>query len=65
MAGHPLQGRDCPRYGYTVWTGDREVIESVILSYPPTDEPWKVREMHIRHPDGHVFRISKGIGQAE
>jgi hypothetical protein len=30
MAGHPLQGRDCPRYGYTVWTGDREVIESVI-----------------------------------
>jgi hypothetical protein len=26
-----LQGRDCPRYGYTVWTGDREVIESVIL----------------------------------
>ena len=27
---------------------------------PPTDEPWGVREMHVRHPDGHVFRISKG-----
>jgi hypothetical protein len=25
------------------------------------NEPWNVREMHIRHPDGHVFRISKGI----
>jgi hypothetical protein len=23
--------------------------------------PWGVREMHVRHPDGHVFRISKGI----
>jgi hypothetical protein len=22
--------------------------------------PWRVREMHVRHPDGHVFRVSKG-----
>lgn len=22
---------------------------------------WNVREMHVRHPDGHVFRISRGI----
>jgi hypothetical protein len=21
---------------------------------------WGVREMHLRHPDGHVFRISCG-----
>ena len=27
----------------------------------PTDMPWGVREMHLRHPDGHVFRISRGI----
>ena len=27
-----------------------------------TDMPWGVREMYVRHPDGHVFRISKGIG---
>ena len=32
---------------------------------PPTDELWNVREMHVRHPDCHVFRISKGIGEAE
>jgi hypothetical protein len=22
-----------------------------------------VREMHVRHPDGHVFRISQSIGK--
>ena len=25
-------------------------------TWPPTDEPWGVRELHVRHPDGHVFR---------
>ena len=24
---------------------------------------WNVREMHVRHPDGHVFRISRGTGE--
>jgi hypothetical protein len=23
--------------------------------------PWNVREMHLRHPDGHVFRVSEGL----
>ncbi len=27
---------------------------------PPTTEPWGMREMHLRHPDGHVFRIGHG-----
>jgi len=31
------------------------------ITLPPTDMPWNVREMHIRHPDGHVFRVGKGI----
>ncbi len=31
------------------------------ITWPPTNEPWGVREMHVRHPDGHVFRISQGI----
>ena len=35
------------------------------VTFPPTDMPWKVREMHVRHPDGHVFRVSKGIEKAE
>jgi len=33
MAGRPLQGRDRPGYGYTIWTEDREVIELAILNY--------------------------------
>ena len=27
--------------------------------FPPEDMPWGARECHIRHPDGHVFRISQ------
>lgn len=30
------------------------------VTYPPTDEPWGVREFHLRHPDGHTFRVSAG-----
>jgi hypothetical protein len=31
------------------------------ITFPPTDLPWNTRECHLRHPDGHVFRISQGI----
>lgn len=31
------------------------------VTWPPTDMPWGVRECHLRHPDGHTFRISAGI----
>ena len=27
----------------------------------PKDEPWRVREMHVRHPDGHTFRVGHGL----
>ena len=30
------------------------------VTQPPTDEPWGVREFHLRHPDGHMFRVSAG-----
>jgi len=33
----------------------------LIVTWPPTDEPWGVREFHLRHPDGHTFRVSAGI----
>jgi len=32
--------------------------------WPPTDEPWGVREFHLRHPDGHTFRIGSGLPEA-
>jgi catechol 2,3-dioxygenase-like lactoylglutathione lyase family enzyme len=31
------------------------------VTWPPTDEPWGVREFHLRHPDGHTFRVSAGL----
>ena len=36
------------------------VRQGIEVTWPPTDMPWNVREMHVRHPDGHVFRIGKG-----
>ena len=35
------------------------LAEGIEVTHPPTDEPWGVREMHLRHPDGHVFRLSE------
>jgi len=51
----------------SVWVDDVDVVHRHCLErglevvWPPTNMPWGVREMHVRHPDGHVFRISKGI----
>ena len=30
----------------------------ITVTRPPTNEAWGVRECHIRHPDGHTFRVS-------
>jgi len=37
------------------------LTQGLEVTWPPTDEPWNVREMHVRHPDGHVFRISQSL----
>ena len=34
------------------------------VTHPPTDEPWGVREFHLRHPDGHTFRVGAGTGES-
>jgi hypothetical protein len=31
------------------------------VTFPPTNMPWDTREMHVRHPDGHVFRVGQGM----
>ncbi len=41
---------------------ERCLAEGLDVTWPPTDEPWGVREMHVRHPDGHVFRVSQTKG---
>jgi hypothetical protein len=37
------------------------VAKGLDVTFPPTDMPWNVREMHVRHPDGHVLRVGTGI----
>jgi uncharacterized glyoxalase superfamily protein PhnB len=32
------------------------------VALEPTDEPWGMREFHLRHPDGHTFRVSAESG---
>lgn len=32
--------------------------EGLLVTLPPADMPWNVRECHVQHPDGHVVRIS-------
>jgi hypothetical protein len=50
----------------SVWVDDVDevhrqcVAAGLDVTFPPTNMPWQVREMHVRHPDGHVFRVSKG-----
>jgi len=52
----------------SVWVDDVDQLHQHCLAagldvtFSPTDMPWNVREMHVRHPDGHVFRMSKGLG---
>jgi len=51
----------------SVWVDDvdqmhqQSVAAGLEVTLPPTDMEWGVREMHLRHPDGHVFRISRGL----
>ncbi|QUS59532.1 bleomycin resistance family protein [Synechocystis sp. PCC 7339] len=51
----------------SVWVEDVDQIfhiakeNGIEVTCEPEDMPWGVRECHIRHPDGHVFRISSSI----
>jgi hypothetical protein len=55
----------------SIWVDDVDAVyrlcvkEHLEVTWPPTDMEWNVREMHVRHPDGHVFRISRGIEETE
>jgi len=53
----------------SVWVEDVDAVHTACVAagldvtFPPTNMAWNVREMHLRHPDGHVFRVSRGIGE--
>jgi len=51
----------------SLWVDDIDVVNDscakhgIEIVFPLTPMPWNVTETHIRHPDGHVFRVSKAI----
>ena len=51
----------------SLWVEDADAVHDECIAHgldvawPPTDMPWGVREMHLRHPDGHVFRIGSRL----
>jgi catechol 2,3-dioxygenase-like lactoylglutathione lyase family enzyme len=53
----------------SVWVNDVDSVyrrcqdQGIEITFQPTNMPWGVRELHVRHPDGHVFRISRGIAE--
>ncbi len=52
----------------SVWVEDVDAVykecvaAGLEVTLPPTNMQWNVREMHVRHPDGHVFRVSRSVG---
>lgn len=50
----------------SVWVDDVDemhkhcVAAGLEVTFPPTDMSWNFLEMHLRHRDGHVFRVSRG-----
>lgn len=48
-----------------LWVDDVDAVHTTCLqgglevTRPPQNETWGVREMHVRHPDGHVFRLAQ------
>jgi catechol 2,3-dioxygenase-like lactoylglutathione lyase family enzyme len=49
----------------SIWVDDVDAVhqrcltEHLDITHAPSNKPWGVREMHVRHPDGHVFRIGR------
>lgn len=55
----------------SIWVDDVDAIyaqciaNGVEVTIPPADKPWNLREMNVRHPDGHTFRIGKSFEEEE
>jgi hypothetical protein len=54
----------------SIWVEDvdaehrRCLDQGLEVMWPPANAPWGVREMHVRHPDGHVFRVSQRLASS-
>lgn len=55
----------------SLWVDDVDAVNQhcidagIEIAFPPTDMEWNVREMHVRHPDGHIFRIGSRMEEEE
>lgn len=62
-------GRGAAGSWMSVWVDDVDAVhercrrEGMAVLQAPRDEPWGVREMHVRHPDGHVLRVGTGLAE--
>lgn len=65
-AGQPIQD-DTAGVWMTWWLASPELVErlyekamssGVDIIMPVTRQPWNACEFRLRHPDGHVFRVS-------
>jgi hypothetical protein len=62
-----LNGQGARGVWMSVWVDDVDAVHAACQGHAldvvraPLDEPWGVREMHVRHPDGHMLRVSAGI----
>lgn len=60
-------GRDQNGVWLAIWVHDVDEIhracvrEHLEVLDAPEDKPWGMREMHVRHPDGHVFRVGNPL----
>ncbi len=60
-------GQGAPGTWLQIWVDDVDQVHAACQRHGldvirlPQNEPWHFREMHVRHPDGHVLRISQGI----
>ena len=65
--GRPADQQGDKGVWIAIWVEDVDAVyrrclaQGLEVTYPPSDEPWGLRETHVRHPDGHVFRISRAI----
>lgn len=62
-------GRDEHGVWMSIWVDDADAVHARCVAAgldvirPPEDEPWGVRELHLLHPDGHIFRISQALDE--
>ena len=67
QGGRGREGYDGQGVWMSIWVTDVDAefancqTAGIEIAMPPKNEPWSVREMHVRHPDGHMFRVGTGI----